>query len=65
MPVQWEFLYQVRIRDLMDKNVLSDKILEEMISYFEGQKDMYESADFARFSSLGQNYYWVTEESML
>jgi len=65
MPVQWEFLYQVRIRDLMDKNVLSDKKLDEMISYFEDQKDLYESSDFERFGSLGQNYYWVTEESML
>ncbi|WP_025006969.1 hypothetical protein [Marinilabilia salmonicolor] len=65
MPVNWKFLNQFRIRDLMDKNTLSDKTLEEIIGYFEDQKDKYESADFEGFNSLGQSYYWVTQNSLL
>ena len=65
MPVNWKFLNQFRIRDLMDKNILSDKTLEEIIGYFEDQKDKYESAEFEVFNSLGQSYYWVTQNSLL
>ncbi len=65
MPVQMEYLYQIRIRDLLDKNIISDKKLDEMVKYFEKQKHKFEKAEFEKFSSLKQNYYWVTEDSLL
>lgn len=65
MPVQLEYLYQINIWELLESTILSDEKLDEMIKYFEKQKQKFEKAEFESFISLKQNYYWVTKDSLL
>lgn len=64
MPVQWKYLNQINIWGLLDNTFLSDKKLDELIKYFEKQKQRFEEAEFDSFSSLEQKYYWVNKDCL-
>jgi hypothetical protein len=56
-PTSHEMLNAIRIRDLKDKKIVTDEMLDELISYYKEMKKELDKAE--AFESNGQTYYWV------
>ncbi|MCL1942215.1 MAG: hypothetical protein FWF54_01505 [Candidatus Azobacteroides sp.] len=50
-------LNKIKIKDLMNEKIVTDKMLEDLILYFKSRKDDLNKAE--KFESNGQTYYWV------
>lgn len=56
-PTSNELLNTIRIKDIKNKNIVTDKMLEELIIYYKKMKKELDKAE--QFESNGQIYYWV------
>ncbi|WP_165042197.1 type VI secretion system protein TssR domain-containing protein [Dysgonomonas sp. ZJ709] len=56
-PTSNELLNAIRIKDIKDKRIVTDKMLEELIIYYKKMKKELDKAE--QFESNGQVYYWV------
>ena len=56
-PTSNELLNAIRIKDLKNKKIVTDKMLEELIIYYKKMKKELDKAE--QFESNGQLYYWV------
>ncbi len=56
-PSATPVLNEIKIKDLMDDKIVSNKELEDLILYFKSKKDELNKAE--KFESNGQAYFWV------
>lgn len=56
-PVHNKLLNTIRIKDIKNKKIVTDKMLEELIIYYKKMKKELDKAE--QFESNGQVYYWV------
>lgn len=56
-PTSNELLNTIRIKDIKNKKIVTDKMLEELIIYYKKMKKELDKAE--QFESNGQIYYWV------
>lgn len=56
-PTSNELLNAIRIKDIKNKKIITDKMLEELIIYYKKMKKELDKAE--QFESNGQLYYWV------
>jgi hypothetical protein len=59
-PTATPFLHTIRIRDLRNRRLVTDEMLDGLITYY---KEMAEKLDKAQeFESNGRRYFWVDRE---
>lgn len=51
-----------RVKDLKDKEMITDVELDMLIEYFKEKKKMLDEAAGKSFKSNGQTYYWISRE---
>jgi hypothetical protein len=56
-PSATSILNEIRIKDLSDNKIVSDKELDGLILYFKSKKEELDKAE--KFESNGQTYYWI------
>lgn len=56
-PTASEILNTIRIKDLKNKKVLTDPMLDILVSYYKDMKQKLDEAE--QFESNGETYYWV------
>jgi hypothetical protein len=56
-PTNNEQLNTISLRDIKDKNKVTDKMLDELVNYFKSKTEELEKSE--QFESNGEVYYWV------
>jgi len=56
-PTSNELLNSIRIKDIKDKKKVTDKMLDDLVSYYKKMKKELDKSE--RFESNGEVYYWV------
>lgn len=59
-PTYTQLLKSIRINDLKNKKLVSDKQLDELIAYYKRMKEKLDNAE--QFSSNGETYYWINRK---
>lgn len=63
-PTDNPFLKTYRIKDLKDRNMISDELLDYLLQYFKEKKKELDKAAGKSFQSNGQTYYWVDRKML-
>lgn len=63
-PTENPYLKTYRIKDLKDKDMISDEFLDYLLQYFKEKKTELEKAAKQSFQSNGQTYYWVDRKML-
>lgn len=53
-----------RVKDLKDKDMITDVELDMLIEYFKEKKKMLDEAAGKSFKSNGQTYYWIDRKML-
>ena len=61
-PADYQFFEVYRVKDLKDKDMITDVELDMLIEYFKEKKKMLDEAAGKSFKSNGQTYYWISRE---
>jgi len=63
-PTVQSFLNKNTIKEIKNKKLMSDKTLDELITYFKQKRDQLDKylRDPDKFVSNGQTYYWISED---
>ena len=63
-PTENEFLTQFSVKDIKKRKIISDEMLDRLITYFKSQKDLLEGSLYGLpfFTSGGVEYYWLDEK---
>ena len=60
IPTFNETLNSIRVKELKKKKVVTDEVLDELISYYKEMKKELDKAE--QFESNGETYYWVEQK---
>lgn len=63
-PTDNPYLKTYRIKDLKDKKMISDELLDYLLQYFKEKKKELDKAAGQSFQSNGQTYYWVDRKML-
>lgn len=63
-PTDNPYLKTYRLKDLKDKKVVSDELLDYLLQYFKEKKKELDKAAGQSFQSNGQTYYWVDRKML-
>lgn len=61
-PTSNEVLNKIKIKDIKNKKIVSDKMLDDLINYFKQKKENLEKVE--KFESNGQTYYWLDRNDL-
>ena len=61
-PADYPFFEVYRVKDLKDRDMITDVELDKLIEYFKEKKKMLDEAAGKSFKSNGQTYYWISRE---
>lgn len=61
-PTSNEILNSIRLKDLKSEEIVSDKMLDDLIIYFKEKKKDLDKAE--KFESNGQTYYWLDRKDL-
>lgn len=61
-PADYPFFEVYRVKDLKDKDMITDVELDMLIEYFKEKKKMLDEAAGKSFKSNGETYYWISRE---
>lgn len=63
-PTDNPYLKTYRIKDLKDRDMISDELLDYLLQYFKEKKKELDKTAGQSFQSNGQTYYWVDRKML-